>query len=290
MNYFWVALGFLILAPLEGGLLTGIDRIISARFQGRVGPPLLQPFYDVLKLMQKESTIVTSSQNFYILGFLIFIIITGILFFCGVDILLVIFVLTLASIFLVLGGYSTHSPYSYIGSERELLLMMSYEPMVLITAIGVFMASGSFSLTDIISKGTPVIAYLPGIFIGFVYILMIKFRKSPFDLSMSHHAHQEIVRGITTEFTGKTLAMIEIAHWYENIFLLGIVYLFFAFNPILGLFMTLVVYFLAIVVDNVSARFKWQLIFKSSWLIAGVLGIINILVLYGINVLKMGCK
>ena len=289
MNYFWIALGFILLAPLEGGLLTGLDRIISARFQGRVGPPLLQPFYDVLKLLQKESTIVTSSQNFYILGFLIFIIITGVLFFCGVDILLVIFVLTLASIFLVLGGYSTHSPYSYIGAERELLLMMSYEPMVLLTAIGIFMATGSFSLEDIISNPNPihVIAFLPGVFIGFVYVLMIKFRKSPFDLSMSHHAHQEIVRGLTTEFTGKTLAMIEIAHWYENIFLLGVVYLFFAFNPILGLFMTLAVYFLSIVVDNVSARFKWQLVFKSTWLIAGVLGITNIVVLY---VLKMGWK
>jgi len=287
MNYLWIALSFIILAPIEGGLLTGIDRILSARFQGRVGPPLLQPFYDVFKLLQKENTIVTRSQNFYILGFLIFIIITGVLFFCGVDILLVIFVLTLASIFLVLGGYSTHSPYSYIGSERELILMMSYEPMVLLTAIGIYMATGSFSLADIISSGTPVIAYIPGVFIGFVYIILIKFRKSPFDLSMSHHAHQEVVRGIATEFNGRALAMIEISHWYENIFLLGVVYLFFAFNPILGLFMTLVVYFLSIVVDNVSARFKWQLVFKSSWLVAVIFGIINIVVLY---VLKMGWK
>ena len=48
---------------------------------------------------------------------------------------------------------------------------------------------------------------------------------------MSHHAHQEIVRGITTEFAGPALALIEITHWYENVLLLGIVYLFFAFNP-----------------------------------------------------------
>jgi len=43
-----------------------------------------------------------------------------------------------------------------------------------------------------------------------LYILTIKFRKSPFDLSMSHHAHQEIVRGITTEFSGPALGLIEV--------------------------------------------------------------------------------
>ena len=52
---------------------------------------------------------------------------------------------------------------------------------------------------------------------------------------MSHHAHQEIVRGITTEFSGPALALIEITHWYENVLLLGMVYLFFGFNPWLAL-------------------------------------------------------
>jgi formate hydrogenlyase subunit 4 len=61
------------------------------------------------------------------------------------------------------------------------------------------------------------IFFLPGVFLGLVYILGIKFRKSPFDLSMSHHAHQELIKGTVTEFSGKTLAMVEVAHWYENI-------------------------------------------------------------------------
>jgi len=69
---------------------------------------------------------------------------------------------------------------------------------------------------------------LPGIFISILFVLTIKLRKSPFDLSTSHHAHQELVKGLTTEFSGSSLAMIEVAHWYENIMLLGFVYLFFA--------------------------------------------------------------
>ena len=43
------AVAFILLAPLAGGLIAGIDRRVSARFQGRYGPPVLQPFYDVLK-------------------------------------------------------------------------------------------------------------------------------------------------------------------------------------------------------------------------------------------------
>lgn len=275
---------YLILGPIVGGLIAGIDRKISDRMQGRVGPSILQPFYDVLKLFSKESIAVNSIQNFFILCFLVFIIFTGCLFFMGGDILLVIFALTLASIFMVLGAYCANSPYSSIGSMRELLQMMAYEPMVLLTAIGFYMVTKSFSITDIINHGTPMVLYLPGIFAGFVYILTMKLRKSPFDLSMSHHAHQEVVKGITTEFSGSTLAMIEISHWYENVFLLGFVFLFFAWNnPIsiaVAIGVCLLLYFFEILIDNASARVKWQLAFKSSWIVAAALGFVNLLILY----------
>ena len=52
-------IAYLILAPLAGGLLAGLDRKLSARMQRRVGPPVLQPFYDVLKLFEKEKQTVT---------------------------------------------------------------------------------------------------------------------------------------------------------------------------------------------------------------------------------------
>ena len=49
-----LVIAYLVCAPLVGGFLAGLDRKISARMQGRVGPPVLQPFYDVLKLTEKE--------------------------------------------------------------------------------------------------------------------------------------------------------------------------------------------------------------------------------------------
>jgi len=236
------ALVFVLLAPIVGGLVAGIDRKVTARMQGRVGPPLLQPFYDVGKLFQKEQIVVNPSQNFYITSYLVFIMVSGGLFFAGGDILLVIFAFTLAHIFLVLGAYSSYSPYSFIGAERELIQIIAYEPMIILSAVGMYMVTRSFYVSDIMAAKYPLVAYLPGIFFGFVMVLTIKLRKSPFDLSTSHHAHQEIVKGVTTEFSGPMFGLVELAHWYENIFLLGFVYLFFAWNPAIAIVAIVIVY------------------------------------------------
>ena len=88
---------YLLLAPILGGLLSGCDRIISARMQRRKGPPLLQPFYDFLKLWGKQPIAVNKAEGFYIFGFLLFVLLTGTLFFAQGDILLVVFTLTMAS-------------------------------------------------------------------------------------------------------------------------------------------------------------------------------------------------
>jgi len=248
--------------------------------QSRRGPPLLQPFYDVAKLFRKETIVVRRSQNFYVYFFFVFIVFTAVLFFTGGDLLLTIFALTLASIFLVLGAYKASSPYSFIGAERELILMMAYEPMVLLAAVGMYLVTRSFIVLDIARSPRLLVLTLPGLFVGFVVILVFKLRKSPFDLSASHHAHQEIVRGITTEFSGRTLALIEIAHWYETTVVLGMVALFFAALPWLAAVAAGVVFFLVILVDNVFARVKWQLALAAAWITAAALGVGNILVVF----------
>ncbi len=276
----WLRLAIYIIgAPFIGGLLAGIDRRISARMQSRVGPPLLQPFYDVWKLFQKENIVVRRSQNLYIWFFFLFTIFTGALFFSGFDLLLVIFALTLAGIFFVLAAYKASSPYSFIGAERELIQMMAYEPMVLLTAVGIYMVTGSFYVDDAAAYHIPLALKIPGVFLGLMYVMEIKFRKSPFDLSYSHHAHQELVRGITTEFSGSTLGLIEVAHWYENVMLLGWIYLFFASYWALGLVMTALAFFLLILVDNVFARVKWPFALRSAWLVTAVLGAGNLSIL-----------
>lgn len=270
---------FVFLAPVVGGLIAGLDRKITARMQGRIGPPILQPFFDVGKLMQKDNLVVRRTQNLYMEFFFIMTVFTGALFFSGGDLLLVIFALTLAGVFFVLGGYKASSPYSFIGAQRETLQMMSYEPAVLLVAVGMYMITKSFNVADIVAYPRPLIVDLPGFFIAFFFILAIKFRKSPFDLSTSHHAHQELVKGITTEFSGRTLALIEIAHWYEYVFVLGIGYLFFAWNMWVGLAVVFFLFELLLIIDNASARVRWQWMLSRSWLVALVSGGLNIIYL-----------
>ena len=271
---------YILLAPVAGGLVAGIDRKITARMQGRVGPPLLQPFYDVGKLFEKENLVVTRSQDFYTLSYLVFMLVSGALFFAGGDILLVIFAFTLSHIFLVLGAYASSSPYSFIGAERELIQIIAYEPMIILSAVGMYMVTRSFYVSDIAASAIPIALYLPGVFIGFLMVLTIKLRKSPFDLSTSHHAHQEIVKGVTTEFTGSNLGKIEIAHWYENVFLFGFIFLFFAFSIPVALVAIAVTFLIEILIDNTFSRVKWQFTLRSAWIVAGMLGLVNLAVLY----------
>ena len=276
-----LVIAYLVCAPLVGGFLAGLDRKISARMQGRVGPPVLQPFYDVLKLTEKEPITVNRVQDFYVMCFFLFVLATGGLFFAGENLLLVMFTLTLASVFLIVAAFSSNSPYAEVGAERELLQMLAYEPMVLIACVGFYMFTGSFQVGQIMLSTTMPFPYLIGLFVGFLFILTIKFRKSPFDLSMSHHAHQELVAGLKTEFSGKTLALLEAAHWYENVFLLG--FMFFVngqwWGYVIGGVVVLLTYFLEILIDNSFARMKWQVAINSSWIVALVLGTVNLFML-----------
>ena len=280
---------YIVLAPFVGGLIAGIDRRVTARMQGRFGPPILQPFYDVGKLFGKEKITVSNGQDFYILCSLIFMIISGTFFFAGGNLLMMIFTLTASSVFLVLAGFSSNSPYAQVGAERELLQIMAYEPMVLLAAVGFYMVHGSFNVGDIVTSNTFAFPYLIGMFIGFVFIITIKLRKSPFDLSMSHHAHQELVKGLTTELSGKTLGLLEIIHWYENVFLLGFIFIFFTKDSllysVLGVGVAIACYFIEIVIDNGFARMKWQFTLKSAWIVTLIFGGGNLFVLYYVRTL-----
>lgn len=72
---------YLVLAPFVGALLDGFDRIISARMQGRKGPPLLQPFYDLIKLFSKQMIAVNSVQMLLNLSYLVFLAVAGAMLF-----------------------------------------------------------------------------------------------------------------------------------------------------------------------------------------------------------------
>ena len=126
------SVAFAIAAPIVGCLLAGIDRVLSARMQGRVGPPLLQPYYDVRKLLAKERVSVNTVQGAYVVCALVFACLAGGIFFSGGNLLMCVFVITLSSLFLIMAAWSSRSPYAEVGAARETLQVMAYEPMVLL--------------------------------------------------------------------------------------------------------------------------------------------------------------
>ena len=278
-----VAVCYVVLAPILGGLLDGIGRKISARMQRRVGPPILQPFYDLGKLLHKDPIHVAPSQNFLMMSYLFFVILTGGMIFLGMDLLMSMFILSTAVMFLYFAATVTGSPYSTIGATRELLQMIAYEPCVLLTCVGFYMVRGSFETADIINGDISPIAYLPGMFVAFIFILTIKMRKSPFDISTSHHPNQETVRGITAEIGAKNFAVFTLAEWYETVFLMGMVALFIVNkNPIsipVAIVVAFLVYFLELLIDNCCARMKADKMIKLSWMVTIIAAGANLLAL-----------
>jgi ech hydrogenase subunit B len=278
-DYLLVAAGVLA-GPVIGGLVSGADRIITARVQARVGPPLFQPFYDVAKLLGKEAVVVNVWQAFCAYAYLAASVIAVVLFFLQSDLLLIFFTQAVGALFLVGGALTSTSPYSQIGAHRELLQILTYEPLLVFVIIGIYLETHSFKIADILRWPEPLLLKLPFLFVVLGYALTIKLRKSPFDLSTCHHAHQELVKGLLTDYSGPFLALIEVAHWFDVVFVLCLCALFWSTSWIGMAILLVVTYLLEIVIDNVTARMTWRWMLGYVWAMGLTLSLVNLIWLY----------
>ncbi|MEJ5360118.1 MAG: complex I subunit 1 family protein [Desulfobacterales bacterium] len=259
-----------------GVISAGFDRILTARLQSRVGPPLLQPVYDVVKLALKEPLIVNAWQAFCACTTLAAAILAWVLFFLQSDLLLVFFVQAVGAVFLVVGALAAASPYSHIGAHRELLQMLAYEPLLILVFIGMYLETGSFRLEALFAWPKPLLLRLPFLFLVLAFALIVKMRKSPFDLSSCHHAHQELVRGVLTDYSGPLLALAEVAHWFEVALILGLFTLFWPDGGV-GRFLLPVAAWLGVIaVDNLTSRANWRWMLGCAWGLGLGLAIVNL--------------
>ncbi len=270
----FVRILLIILAPLIGGLVYGFERIIKARMQRRIGPPLLQPFYDFLKLADKRKMIVHSTHAF--LGIMYFFSLWFALavLLLGGDLILVIFLHLLSTSLLILAGYSTRSIFSHLGANRTAISILAYEPILILIAVSVFMLTGSFETASIFSYGGPILYKLPLAFIALLLILPIKLKKSPFDVA---EAHQEITGGVELEFSGIFYEVVYAAKWLDYVFCYTLVYLFGANNPVLGFGLVLFVFLYVNALDNSSARVSYKQMLRFSLVVALPVAFINLL-------------
>ncbi|MCB2145478.1 MAG: NADH-quinone oxidoreductase subunit H [Deltaproteobacteria bacterium] len=278
MNHALIILGIgLVAGPLLGGLAGGLDRIVTARLQARTGPPVWQPYYDVIKLMAKELVVVNGWQAFCVYSYLFASMLALILFVMQSDLLLILFTQALGAVFLAMGALASTSPYSQVGAHRELLQILTYEPLLFLVGVGIFLETGSFKISVVMQWKDPLILKLPLLFAALGYVMIIKLRKSPFDLAASHHAHQELVRGVFTDFSGPLLGMIEIGHWYDTVLILGICSLFWATGPVPMAALAAAAYATIILIDNAAARLNWRWMLGHVWAMGLALALVNLI-------------
>jgi len=267
----------ILLAPMIGGLFFGLERVVRARMQNRIGPPLLQPFYDMLKLIDKRAMIIHPYHT--ILGIMYFLSLWIVVAFIilGENLLYIVFLHLLSTLFIVVAGYSVKSIYSHIGANRELLAMVAYEPLFILVAVGFYMNNnGTFDISVIRESGHYLFSLGP-LFIAFLLTMPIKLKKSPFDAA---EAHQEIVGGVEIEYSGLFFEFIYMAKWLEYIFIYSLLFLFAGNSVLLGIVLSIVVFIVINLVDNATASIKIDNLLKIVLGIGFTLGFINLLGLY----------
>ena len=271
-----IAVLLALATPIIGGLLSGVDRKLTAKMQERMGPPLMQPFYDVLKLWGKEPMISNRLQPVLAFSYLGFALVAAGLVTFQQDLLLVLFVMGISDICLAVAAVNTKSPYSYLGGRREFLATLSYEPVMLIVDIAIFLVTGSFTVAGIYAYGKPLALVLPLALVALQFVLVIEMKKSPYDISGSGHAHQELARGVYTEFSGYTMALVELGHFAKLATTLMIFSLFWAPNPIIGASISLGMFLLTLLIDNIYPRATWQSMLKTTWSYGFILVLLNL--------------
>lgn len=211
---------FFLLVPFIALLYEGILRKLNARLQNRIGPPIIQPFYDIIKLFGKKPL---KSQNdpfykyapfFYFLSiYALFLFIPFSLIGFQYDFVLLLYLTILASSFYVLAGLSSDNPFSIVGSMREMILMVVYE-ITLVIAVFSFMIRADVVSFAAFNQELFLLS-LPISSACLFIISLLEVHVTPFDTT---EAPTEIMGGSRTEYSGRNLALMNLSMSMKRLF------------------------------------------------------------------------
>jgi len=258
-----IVVGSIILALLGaffGLLYRGIDRKLVAHMQGRIGPPIIQPFRDVRKLLAKESIIPDGGVSWLFQACPFIGLVASILLLLYIplfgqralleghgDLILILYLLIVPSLALVVGGFASSSPFATVGAQREMVIMMSYEFPLAIAIIAI--AWRISHVADINPFIFSTIAQYPvwnqvgpvgliGSLILLFTLLVVtpgEVAKVPFDIA---EAETEIAGGLLVEYSGRNLGLFYLADTIKAFAMVSLVVaLFFPYNlsPVIGI-------------------------------------------------------
>lgn len=288
-------------------VLAGLDRKFVARMQRRVGPPVMQPLYDVLKCLGKETIIPRKANEKVFLWApvvgLASILVTAMFLPVGNvsalrlegDMIVILYLLTLASVTLIAGSAASGSPFAGVGLSREMVAMISYElPLVLVLlTVGRVCGNGlaTFSLSDIAAYQAQhgVLLLQPVLWpaaLAMLFVIPCEVGQQPFDID---EAETEICEGVLAEYSGRPLAQYKMMHNVKMYVMSGLFCALFL-NVQTGFFLAdiaiycvscVLVTFVSMSVPHaVTARFRVEQVFKFYWTIVTGLAALSLILVW----------
>ncbi len=262
------------LALLLSPLVEGVLRKGKAFIHSRQGPPITQPYLDLLKLLGKED-LRTSRDPFYraapalslasvlLLATLVPMGTAPPLGFAG-DIVVLIYVAAMSAVFLILVAYGSGSPYAFVGGSREMMILLTVEPVVAVALVVGALKSGSLGTGEILAWNAANGPTLSMVLAGIALLLALQAQagKLPFDIP---EADQEIMGGPLVEQSGPRLALLRWTLWAKQlVFAFLLVELFIPWprtgwvgiDLLLALGKVMVVLVLVALVDVVNPRLR----------------------------------
>lgn len=286
--HFFLFPGLLFAVPAAWFYVWG-ERKAVARMQRRIGPPLLQPFYDFVKLTGKrtpsrhgiEADLLRLWPAISVLSMIGAIAMLPVFpsgrGFSG-DAVLLVALLELPSICFILAGFTSGSIYGEIGAIREAVLSVANNLVFLLSIVTIAVTEKTFSLTDMAGG-----SWNPGHWIGVFGILLCipaKLRLNPFSTSS---AEQEIYSGPLTEYAGAALAMWELAHGLEWVALTGFVATLVMpaggpwwFHAVFFVVVSFAQVLLLSTIAAATARFTLQRAIRFYWRWAAILAVLDV--------------
>jgi NADH-quinone oxidoreductase subunit H len=289
--------GFVFTASV-GLVLTWVDRFVSARVQWRKGPPLYQPFADMLKLLLKETVVPAGASKVAfllapILGFAAMCVTAVLLFYVNFfprgsfvgDLIVLVYLFALPPIAVIIGASASRNPLSAVGASREMTLYLGYElPFLLALAVPVIRTGGAIRLGDLVlaqQAGGPFLCSVSGVIAAVIVLICIqaKLGYPPFDIA---EAEQEIMSGVLIEYSGVPLAMFRLTK--AMMFFLMPCFLVTVFWGGLtswwAILKFLAIAVLIILIKNTNPRFKIEHALRFFWFILGGLGIAAVILAF----------
>ncbi len=230
---------------LAGLVFLGVDRILVARMQARIGPPWRQPFDDVFKLMTKENVEPREAVRGLFHAAPVVALAASIvpLFYLPIgawgpllgghgDLILVVYLLTVPALAMVVGGFASSSPYATIGAQREMVTMIAYELPLVTIAVALAWTLADAGVAQPFALGTIVANPIWGVvgpvgaagaFLLFLVLLAVtpaELARIPFD---TPEAETEIAGGLLVEYSGRNFALFYMALGVKSIVMAALV-------------------------------------------------------------------